>query len=997
MPKRARGAALLSAARARSSTRSASLHSSMEHPARAVVRNSARPASRPSSRPGSRVSSPCRSSNGASNQLRGGTRHQVTVPAKEITSNAMSYRHKTSLSMPPRLTVSSSYPAPSGFLDSSSSVVAASSAPLHDCTKHANVKQPSAGDKFAKKVTRKHSIKPTSAARVTVGASIVPSDQNDLASSSRSASSSNTTKCASSGSTSNPASTSSSVQVTLRPAGAGWRGVDTVSAVHHSMCFALETSVSSVCVASSGDLVLAGFRDGSVRVFEMGSTHRSDSQGCLLGYVGEIGGMRTSLDVKVCLSEDGQYVFAGCRKGGATVTAWDLTSFRTLRKRRGFSTAEGVVFWSHTHAKLKGLGAASTNSSSSFSASGSSSSSYRLACGLGISNLHVWNFTPGYTTGDDPANSGGGDSIDEHASWTLIYDQPTNGNTIRQLALQPGGQKVYSQSNSKPLRCWNLEQPWTKSFYDIPGSGAMLGFEAGRMVQLLEEFDGTASKIDATGVGGGGVALVSAEKGETKGKKKQEQTDQTVLSSAVWGARFKGVGVSTLGDVKEDDSAKGSSGKGNAGKSMRRPRGSRRKKSLSRSHDPSTEIVQVSAISHNKGDAHDDNSCASSDCEEFTLVALSTDGTVWCSNSKAESNDSEESLGPVLTPILKLKGPSDPYLHLSMCEINDSSASSSSPLLVVIDNRGCEGVLNVMRVAPLSYFVSGTGAGMANVSSSKATIADESQCPLCRSTSSIHWEMSRVQSGDDDSSSDSDDSGSDTGESSQVNEHENAAALDVPKKRASSEQHVSGTKRRRKTTSAYPDTTSDSTQQSSSEQVLSMLDNAITSMSRKQLEQTCRRLQREVSEYKSKIRQVCDQADSRFKEEKRLRKNWNKAQAQLQAQVQDAEERAVRSEKQLQTLKAGGDPSMSVSELTSHGKLLLTALQENVKLKDKVIEDLEEPACVICCCETATFAMNPCGHLALCESCTGGMKASRTAGCPICKTPIENYVRIWKP
>ena len=99
-------------------------------------------------------------------------------------------------------------------------------------------------------------------------------------------------------------------------------------------------------VTASGDLFLAGFQDGSVRVFEMGATHRSDSQGCLLGYVGEIGGMRASLDVRcVSLRTDGRLCWMP--EGGAKVTAWDLTSCRALRKRRGFSTAEGVVLVSY--------------------------------------------------------------------------------------------------------------------------------------------------------------------------------------------------------------------------------------------------------------------------------------------------------------------------------------------------------------------------------------------------------------------------------------------------------------------------------------------------------------------------------------------------------------------------------------------------------------------------------------------------------------------------
>ena len=88
---------------------------------------------------------------------------------------------------------------------------------------------------------------------------------------------------------------------------------------------------------------------------------------------------------------------------------------------------------------------------------------------------------------------------------------------------------------------------------------------------------------------------------------------------------------------------------------------------------------------------------------------------------------------------------------------------------------------------------------------------------------------------------------------------------------------------------------------------------------------------------------------------------------------------------------------MTAAELTAQADALLGALRENAKLKDKILANVEEPVCVVCCCEAATYAMNPCGHLALCEGCTAGMKASRTANCPMCKTKIETYVRIWKP
>ena len=169
-------------------------------------------------------------------------------------------------------------------------------------------------------------------------------------------------------------------------------------------------------------------------------------------------------------------------------------------------------------------------------------------------------------------------------------------------------------------------------------------------------------------------------------------------------------------------------------------------------------------------------------------------------------------------------------------------------------------------------------------------------------------------------------------------------------------------------------------------------------MTRSQLEQAYKRLEREVTEYKAKMKEVCDSADQRFKEEKRLRKDWNKAQAQMQARASDAEETVTLLEKELRRMKDGGDASMSMEELTECSTNLLRALEENNRWKDLQLGSTKEVECVICCSETATQAMVPCGHLALCSGCAAGMKASnKNNRCPMCKSDIQSFLRIYKP
>ena len=169
-------------------------------------------------------------------------------------------------------------------------------------------------------------------------------------------------------------------------------------------------------------------------------------------------------------------------------------------------------------------------------------------------------------------------------------------------------------------------------------------------------------------------------------------------------------------------------------------------------------------------------------------------------------------------------------------------------------------------------------------------------------------------------------------------------------------------------------------------------------MTRSQLEQAYKRLEREVTEYKAKMKEVCDSADQRFKEEKRLRKDWNKAQAQMQARASDAEETVTLLEKELRRMKEGGDASMSMEELTECSTNLLRALEENNRWKDLQLGSTKEVECVICCSETATQAMVPCGHLALSSGCAAGMKASnKNNRCPMCKSDIQSFLRIYKP
>lgn len=72
------------------------------------------------------------------------------------------------------------------------------------------------------------------------------------------------------------------------------------------------------------------------------------------------------------------------------------------------------------------------------------SGEYRLFCGRGIKNIHVWSFKP--ATADVGAGEsamagdlGGGRRWAGGGLWTCLYDTHTNGATVELVAFRNGG------------------------------------------------------------------------------------------------------------------------------------------------------------------------------------------------------------------------------------------------------------------------------------------------------------------------------------------------------------------------------------------------------------------------------------------------------------------------------------------------------------------------------------------------------------------------------
>ena len=220
-----------------------------------------------------------------------------------------------------------------------------------------------------------------------------------------------------------------------------------------SCTFELVAGVTSLALTADGSYVVAGATDGTVRLFSMVlGTH--DRHGTLLGQI-PAKGLHTVLHVHVCVTEDCRIAFAGASRGSALMMAFDLSRLPTWassRKRRG---PLQTFVRSHTHndAKLKGFCEATRLLPSAAAESGAAAE-YRLLCGRGIKNVHVWAF--------DLADDG-------HVEWRLLHDLQTNGMTVELAGFRTVGVgvRVYSKSCAQCIRLWDVEGDGKPRFVDV--------------------------------------------------------------------------------------------------------------------------------------------------------------------------------------------------------------------------------------------------------------------------------------------------------------------------------------------------------------------------------------------------------------------------------------------------------------------------------------------------------------------------------------------------
>ena len=148
--------------------------------------------------------------------------------------------------------------------------------------------------------------------------------------------------------------------------------------------------------------------------------------------------------------------------------ALDMSKLSTINTRDANFTGilrDYITIYVHKDNKLKGFSSACRLEMPTTETTDTDSDSrreYRIVCGLGIKNLHVWTFTPPTTTTSTTTvmtNSANTDEEKLPSYWACICDVPTNGNTLECAEFVKGGTELLSRSSIANVRIWQLPLP----------------------------------------------------------------------------------------------------------------------------------------------------------------------------------------------------------------------------------------------------------------------------------------------------------------------------------------------------------------------------------------------------------------------------------------------------------------------------------------------------------------------------------------------------------
>lgn len=241
-----------------------------------------------------------------------------------------------------------------------------------------------------------------------------------------------------------------------------------------SLKFPINEECTSLKFSPSGRLLIGGFADGTVRLFDLtgkfnskqmakarkeqkeqqqtsGSSIMLDSKdyqtyGAVAGQI-HAKGVHTSLLLTVDVSEDCEWCFAGVLRGSMELLAVDLSQlekeFDKPDRDRSQNMLDSITLHRFNDAKLRGFDCCVKKKNAE---------GYLLFTGKAIKNIHIWDFIPNL---QDPS---------EEPGLVQLYDTQTNGNTIQFLSFRrkfDATQNQYSlqalsKSDGQKLRVWDV-------------------------------------------------------------------------------------------------------------------------------------------------------------------------------------------------------------------------------------------------------------------------------------------------------------------------------------------------------------------------------------------------------------------------------------------------------------------------------------------------------------------------------------------------------------
>ncbi|CEG49094.1 hypothetical protein PPTG_13884 [Plasmopara halstedii] len=221
-----------------------------------------------------------------------------------------------------------------------------------------------------------------------------------------------------------------------------------------SICFSTESVATAVDVTPDGEIVVVGFMDGSIRLYEMDSSIPSDRHGYLLGHLDEQSSQGSgNVHMRVKISTDGRYIFAGDRQRKRVVMSINLDHYRN---EKDSDDEDFQQFKKHfcSNAKLRGFADVTTYTRPNDpllqdQERKSIRSAYYLLTGLGVGNLNLWRFV-------EPAQS------QQNPTWEYLQTFVTGGNTAMMAvflpsSVSPGFYAVATSCRDKNLRLWPME------------------------------------------------------------------------------------------------------------------------------------------------------------------------------------------------------------------------------------------------------------------------------------------------------------------------------------------------------------------------------------------------------------------------------------------------------------------------------------------------------------------------------------------------------------